>query len=98
MGDLVQAGPYRQTAQEQVRAARLAPILVELRRAGVSDSSFGWLVDDIRSLDVFESVARGDVTAEDGAWLLCLQRRGFPWYVRLALWLWARSADEVSPR
>lgn len=86
---IVVAGPYRVTAQEQARAARLAPILVEMRRAGVRDSSLGWVVDDIRSLDVFEAVARGDITAEDGAWLLMLQRRAFPWYVRFALWLWA---------
>ena len=104
MGDLVHRGeygpvrasPYRVTAHEQARAARLAVILVEMHHKGVPDSSLGWIVEDIRGLDVFESVARGDITAEDGGWLLSVQRRGFPWYVRLALWIWSRPSQRLG--
>lgn len=84
-------GPYREAERVRVLDRNRIQAIIALRRSDVPSSAIYWVAVTCGQLDVFEAVAEGHITSEEGAWLLSISRVKYPWYVRLAHWLFGRS-------
>lgn len=90
--------PYRRAAEMLSPRGERIRTLYELRKLGVPTPALYQAVRHCGQFDVFEAVARGEITSEVGAWFLALRSIDPPWYLRLARWLFQREVRLPMPK
>jgi hypothetical protein len=89
---------YRTTAADRMRTRDFETIKFIAGRGSdaVDDRACQKLAFEFTSLEVFEAVAHGDLTSDQGALVLmtrrAAERAALPWPVRALLWAWERIA------